>query len=85
MSETTTTPPAPVTMAEPSWAKPSIAFFSLALFAAGLGVAWWAKNDNALAIMLGAVVSNVTTVIQFYYGSSSGSAAKTALLAPTKP
>jgi len=50
-----------------------------------------AKNDTAFNLMIGAVISNVTTVVGYYFGSSSGSAQKTALMgtgaygAPTPP
>lgn len=83
MSATTT--PAATQQPEPIWAKPSIAVYSLSLFVLGLGVAWWAKNDSALTLMEGAIVANATTVISYYFGSSSGSAAKTAMLNPPTP
>lgn len=72
------------TITEPTWAKPSIGIYSLALFLAGLGIAWWTKNDTAFNLLIGAVISNATTVIQYYFGSSSGSTQKTALLNPPK-
>jgi hypothetical protein len=78
MSGTTTppstTPPAPQ---EPFWAKPSIGIYSLVLFLAAMGISWWMKNDTAFNLMIGAVIANANTVIQYYFGSSSGSARKT--------
>lgn len=82
------TPPdkTPAPAAEPRWAKPIIGAYSLTLFAAALGVAWWAKDDHALMLMIGAVISNSTIVVGYYFGSSAGSAQKSELLAgPPKP
>lgn len=76
------TPPAPPPPpSEPIWAKPSIGIYSLTLFAAGLLVAWVAKNETAFNLMIGAVISNATTVFGYYFGSSSGSTKKTDLMA----
>jgi hypothetical protein len=78
-------PVSPAAAQEPAWAKPSIGIYSLSLFVLGLGVAWWSKNDTALNLMIGAIISNATTVIGYYFGSSSGSSHKTALLATKGP
>ena len=75
--------PTPASTAEPAWAKPGLGVYSLTLFAVALGVAWYAKSDNALLLMIGAVITNATTVVNYYFGSSSGSAAKTALMGAT--
>ena len=64
---------------EPLWAKPSIGVYALGLFVVAMGVAWWAENDTALTLLTGAVVTNATTVINYYFGSSAGSARKTEL------
>src|SRR5215472_14280320 len=75
-------PPAPQPAPpEPSWAKPSIGIFSFAVFAAALIVTWrYPEMKDAFNLLIGAVIANVTTVIGYYFGSSSGSAQKTALL-----
>lgn len=78
------TPPSATPTVEPYWAKPSIGIFSLTLFMVALGVSWFAKTDTAFNLMIGAVISNATTVVGYYFGSSSGSAQKTALLASSK-
>ena len=83
MSGTSPTP-APAN-GEPAWAKPGIGVYSLTLFVIGLGVAWWANDRTALDLMIGAVISNATTVVGYYFGSSAGSAAKTALMGATPP
>ena len=77
----TASQPAP---SEPFWAKPSIGIFSFVVFAAALFVTWKTDQKEAFNLLIGAVIANVTTVIGYYFGSSSGSAQKTALLA-TRP
>ena len=79
----TTTPPAP-TPSEPIWAKPSIGVYALLLFLAALGVSWWAKNDTAFNLLTGAVISNASAVINYYFGSSSGSQKKDEVIAAGK-
>jgi hypothetical protein len=78
------TPPSPPPP-EPSWVKPSIGIFSFVIFAAALFVTWKFSQTAAFNLLVGAVIANVTTVIGYYFGSSSGSAHKTALLATTLP
>ena len=80
MSGTTTTTTPPPTPSEPMWAKPSIGIYALTLFAACLIVAYYSKNETAQNLLIGAVISMATTVSGYYYGSSSGSERKTALL-----
>jgi len=79
------TPASATLTPEPFWAKPSIGIFSLVLFALALGVVWWANKEAAFNLLIGAVISNATTVIGYYFGSSSGSAQKTAMIASTRP
>ena len=71
---------------EAIWTKPLIASISLSLFVAVLGVAWWTGDKQSLGMLTGCVVSNLTIVIGFYFGSSAGSERKTDILAqPPKP
>jgi hypothetical protein len=80
---TPTLPPTlPTPAPEPSWVKPSIGIFSFGVFAAALFVTWQFNKEAAFNLLIGAVIANVTTVIGYYFGSSSGSAQKTALLTP---
>jgi hypothetical protein len=74
-------PASPASTTEPLWAKPGLGIFSLALFGAGLALSWWYNKEQAFNLMIGAVISNATTVVGYYFGSSSGSANKTAILA----
>lgn len=60
----TTLPPA--TPSEPPWAKPSIGIYTLALLLACLGVSWWTKSDTAFNLIVGAVIANASTVINYY-------------------
>jgi hypothetical protein len=76
----TTTPVAPAP-SEPIWAKPSIGIYSLVLFVAALAISWWTKDSTAFDLMVGAAIANSNTVIQYYFGSSAGSARKTELTA----
>src|SRR5262245_13978362 len=87
-STSTASPPPPVpqpTPPEPFWAKPSIGIFSFVLFAAALFGTWKYDKEQAFNLLIGAVIANATTVIGYYFGSSSGSAQKPALLATPPP
>ena len=58
--------------------------FLLAL--ASSGVIAWVKNDYTLLIaMAGVAATNATTIVNYWVGSSDGSAKKTDLLAPSAP
>ncbi len=83
----TPTPPTPAIPppAEPFWVKPSIGIFSFVIFGAGLVVTWKYNQTAAFNLLIGAAIANVTTVIGYYFGSSSGSTHKTALLAALRP
>ena len=63
-------PPEPRTN-EAIWTKPLIATLSLSLFIGVLGVAWWTRDQQALSLLTGAVISNMTIVIGYYFGSSA--------------
>lgn len=88
MSETITPKPAepaaPSRLAsiEPSWAKPAIAVFNLGLFVAAMVLVLVFQNAQALQLLIGAIIANSTTVINYYFGSSAGSDRKTELMTP---
>ena len=75
-------PPAP-TLADRvmEWSRPVIAVFSLAIFALAFWIAWGlargdAKDTKMLDILVGAIVSLVSTISGYYFGSSVGSQKK---------
>lgn len=59
-----------------SWLQPSLGILIQAIFVAALGIAYVSGDTNALTLMYGAVISNATTVINYYFGSSRGSQKK---------
>ena len=87
-----TTPPAPAVQSapaaqtEPTWAKPGISIYALTIFVIAFGIAYMSKNDASLTMMMGAAISMGTSVVNYYLGSSSGSAQKTAIMStPVTP
>lgn len=46
-----------------------------------MAIAWWTKNETAFNLLVGAAISNSTTVVNYWLGSSSGSSAKDATIA----
>jgi hypothetical protein len=86
MSDPTPTPTAPEPpKPEPFWAKPSIGIFTYVLLGAALFITWKYDKDQPFNLLIGAVIANATTVVSYYFGSSSGSAQKTALLTTPRP
>jgi len=70
---------------ENTWARPVIAVLLILCSGAvygfvmlGYANAFWKDIVN---IIVGALVANLTAVVQYYFGSSKGSADKTAILA----
>ncbi len=57
---------------------------SLAFFAA-LIIAYIAKDEGNLGLLIGAVIANASTVVSFWLGSSAESARKTDLIASQRP
>ena len=70
---------------EPAWAKPAIAIGSLLLFLAMVIVSIVTKNEQALSMLVGSVITMATTAVSYYLGSSAGSDHKTNLLAGAPP
>lgn len=89
MSATTTQPPVPAAItppsSEPTWAKPSIGVYTLSLFAGCLALAVVTKNELMGSLIVGAVIAKFSTVVDYYFGSSSGSTKKTDLMAANPP
>jgi hypothetical protein len=56
-----------------------VALFGLIVFGVAFGVTVWAKNDEiskSFPILVGAIVSLVSTISGYYFGSSAGSQKK---------
>jgi hypothetical protein len=58
------------------WSRPVIALFSLVIFAVAFWVAWGNKDAQTFSILVGAIVSLVSSVAGYYFGSSAGSQKK---------
>ena len=63
------------------WSRPVIGVLSLALFAAAFVIAATQKDNAVLQILVGAVVSGFSTILSYYFGSSSGSEKKDTVIA----
>ena len=61
--------------------KLAVSIVSELTFLVCLGIAYWAKNDTAFNLLVGAAITNSTTVVNYWLGSSSGSSAKDATIA----
>lgn len=79
-----TPPPAPVVPPEPFWAKPMVSFFALGIFVVAYLVAYLSHDNATLLLMAGATIGMANQVISYWVGGSSGSTAKSALLAEKK-
>jgi len=76
----------PLATPEPMWAKPAVSIYALTIFLIAFGIAYMAKDTTSLTMLMGAAISMGTQVVQYYLGSSSGSAQKTVMLgAPPSP
>jgi hypothetical protein len=58
------------------WSRPVIAVFSLSIFALAFFVAWKNSDGPTLNILVGAIVSLVSSIAGYYFGSSVGSQKK---------
>ena len=74
------TPPIP---SEPVWAKPAIAIIALMIFIVAFAIAYLSKSNSSILLMEGAAITMAGTVVNYYLGSSSGSAKKTEIAAVT--
>lgn len=50
-------------------------------FVVCMSIAWWTKNETAFNLLVGAAISNSTTVVNYWLGGSSGSTSKDATIA----
>ncbi len=67
----------------PPWASKAaelsrliIAAFGLAIFLAAFVFAWWKDDGHTMSILVGAIVSLVSSISGYYFGSSAGSKQK---------
>jgi hypothetical protein len=70
---------------EPAWAKPAISILALLVFLVLIAVAFLSHDLQSQAILSGVGAGMATQVLNYYLGSSSGSARKTDLLAAAAP
>jgi hypothetical protein len=75
------TDPPPSAAPTPPTGVMIVSIVSLGLLAASLAISAWLRNDNAMLLIIGAIVSNATTVVSWWVGSSKGSVDKSARIA----
>lgn len=62
------------------WAKPVVSLVAMLIFVAAFIVAYLAKDQTSLTLLMGVAGSMGTTVVNYWVGSSAGSDRKTDLL-----
>lgn len=67
------------------WGAIIVSVLTLAIFVVVLIVALRAKDTAMLQILVGAAVANAGAAVQYWLGSSNGSAQKSELLAAAQP
>jgi hypothetical protein len=72
------TPPSAIGPPAPAAGVVMISIVSVILLPVALGVALWLKNENAFLLITGCIITNATTVVNWWVGSSKGSADKSA-------
>lgn len=85
MSGTQPKPTTTTSGAEPMWAKPSVSIYALSIFVVAFGIAYLSKDATSLSMMMGAAIAMAQQVVNYWMGSSSGSAKKTELIATSPP
>lgn len=58
------------------WGQIAISILAQLIFAGTVVVSFFLNDSNILLLVVGAVIANATTTIQFWVGSSSGSQKK---------
>jgi uncharacterized membrane protein len=86
---TTTAPASTSTPKLATVGAPVVSIYTLTIFLVAFGIAYLLKNETAMTMMFGGIVSMAGTVVNFWVGSSAGSQNKdatiTALSAPVPP
>lgn len=67
------------------WGKIVVSVLTLLLYVGALVVALVLRNENMLLMLVGAAISMAGTAVQYWLGSSSGSARKDDLIAGAPP
>jgi hypothetical protein len=60
----------------PWWTKPSIAAYALTIYGCAIAGSFFLTDTTLKNLMLGSAIGLATTVMNFYFGSSSGSQKK---------
>lgn len=63
----------------------AVSIFSLTVLLAALIITYLADNDTMLTVLIGVVATNATSVVNYWMGSSAGSARKDALISSQLP
>jgi len=66
-----------------AWGAVTASVLTSVAFIIALVIAWMAKDQSNLSLLVGAVVANFTTAVGYWLGSSAGSRAKDEV--PPKP
>jgi hypothetical protein len=64
-----------------SWGAIAVSVLASLSFTAALIIAYMAKDQANLSLLIGAVISNFSTAVSFWLGSSAGSQRKDEILA----
>lgn len=70
------------------WAKLGVGIFALTMYGGAFVIAYLAKSDTSLTLLMGSAATMAGAVINYYFGSSSSSDKKTDIIAsqnPSKP
>jgi hypothetical protein len=68
-----------------TWIRPIVSVIGLGIFIFAFVIAWLAKDDTSLKMLMGGALAIGMAVINYWLGSSSGSDRKTEMLAMSPP
>jgi hypothetical protein len=63
------------------WGSSIVSVYILTIFLVALVIAFWVKNEVLIVALVSVAATNVTTVVAYWVGSSSGSAKKDSIIA----
>lgn len=67
------------------WIKPALAGATILVFLIVLGAVMWEGDKDSLKLIVGSTIGFVGGALSFYFGSSSSSARKDAVIASSTP